>query len=151
MHFASDDIPDNETDWKDEDPIIFFDVEVFPNLFILCYKEYGKDEVIKLINPDAKLVEEFLKFKLVGFNNRRYDNHILYARMMGYSEKQLFDLSQRIIFGGKDAMFGGAYNVSYTDVYDFSSQKQSLKKWEIELGISHIENSCPWDQPVPED
>lgn len=26
-----------------------------------------------------------------------------------------------------------AYNLSYTDVYDFCAKKQSLKKWEIEL------------------
>ena len=43
-----------------------------------------------------------------------------------------------------------SYNVSYTDVYDFCSKKQSLKKWEIELGIHHQELGLPWDQPVPE-
>ena len=32
-----------------------------------------------------------------GFNNLRYDNQMLYARLMEYSEKELFDLSQRII------------------------------------------------------
>ena len=30
-------------------------------------------------------------------------------------------------------------------------KKQSLKKWEIELGIHHQELGLPWDQPVPED
>ena len=151
MHFASEEPSEfYEADYEDE-AIKFYDVEVFPNLFILCYKTQGVDDVVKLINPSPKLIEEFLKFKIVGFNNRRYDNHILYARMMGYSEEQLFTLSQRIISGSKNAMFGEAYNLSYTDVYDFSSQKQSLKKWEIELGINHIENSCPWDQPVPKE
>jgi hypothetical protein len=50
-------------------------------------------------------------------------------------------------------MFGEAYNISYTDVYDFSSaaNKKSLKKWEIELGIHHQELGLPWDQPVPEE
>ena len=36
-------------------------------------------------------------------------------------------------------------------MYDYSSKKQSLKKWEIELGIHHKELGLPWDQPVPED
>lgn len=40
--------------------------------------------------------------------------------------------------------------MQYTDVYDFCSKKQSLKKWEIELGIHHQELGLPWDQPVPE-
>ena len=53
--------------------------------------------------------------------------------------------------GSKGVFFGEAYNLSYTDVYDFCSKKQSLKKWEIELGIHHQELGLPWDKPVPED
>src|SRR5690606_39010379 len=37
------------------------------------------------------------------------------------------------------------------DIYDFSSKKQGLKKFMIELGIFHLEMDLPWDQPVPED
>ena len=55
------------------------------------------------------------------------------------------------IKGGANPFFGEAYNISYTDVYDFCSKKQSLKKWEIELGIHHKELGLPWDQPVPEE
>ena len=58
---------------------------------------------------------------------RRYDNHILYARM-----------------------FGETYNLPYTDVYDFAAKKQSLKKREIKLGLHHQELGLPWDEPVPE-
>jgi len=96
-----------------------------------------------------------MRYRLIGFNCRRYDNHILYGRLMGYSNMQLYNLSQRIISGGKrnDAFFGEAYNVSYTDVYDFASagNKKSLKKFEIELGIHHQELGLPWDKPVPEE
>ena len=41
--------------------------------------------------------------------------------------------------------------MSYTDIYDFCSTKQSLKKWEIELGIHHQELGLKWDQEVPEE
>lgn len=132
------------------DDIIFFDVEVFPNLFVVVWKAPDKDAV-KMINPKPEEIEQLLKFKLVGFNCRRYDNHILYARYMGYDEQMLYELSQRIIRGDKGAFFGEAYNISYTDIYDFSSKKQSLKKFEIDLGIHHLELGLPWDQPVPED
>jgi len=70
---------------------------------------------------------------------------------MGYDNEQLYKLSQKIIEGSPNCFFGEAYNVSYTDVYDFCSKKQSLKKWEIELGIHHQELGIPWDQPVPEE
>ena len=104
-----------------------------------------------MINPSPAEVEELMRFRLVGFNCRRYDNHILYARLMGYTNEQLYNLSQKIINGSPNCFFGEAYNVSYTDVYDFSSKKQSLKKFEIELGIHHQELGLPWDQPVPKE
>lgn len=135
-----------------KDKIVFFDVEVLPNLFVIVWKfEGGKP--VKMINPTSKDVESLLNFKLVGFNNRRYDNHILYARLIGYTNEQLYRLSQNIIKGNKTAMFSSAYNLSYTDIYDFASagNKMSLKKWEIKLGIHHMELGLPWDQPVPED
>lgn len=149
MQFHSEE-PDDGVDW-DDDTIIFYDVEVFPNLFVVVYKVRGSDiEPIKLVNPTPLEIENLVRSRLVGFNNRRYDNHILYARIMGYSNEQLFKLSQRIINGSKNAMFREAYNLSYADIYDFCSKKQSLKKWEIELGIHHQELGLPWDDSVEE-
>ena len=141
---------------NDDAKLVFYDVEVFPNLFLVNWKIEGSTQpVVRMINPTSQEIEELMKFRLVGFNCRRYDNHILYARLMGYTNEQLYNLSQKIIGSEKksksnNCFFGEAYNVSYTDVYDFCSKKQSLKKWEIELGIHHKELGLPWDQPVPE-
>lgn len=133
------------------DKLVFYDVEVFPNLFLVNWKFQGDDQrVVRMINPKPAQIEDLMKFRLVGFNCRRYDNHILYARMMGYTNEQLYKLSQKIITQGQ-GFFGEAYNLSYTDIYDFAAKKQSLKKWEIELGIHHQELGLPWDQPVPEE
>ena len=135
-----------------EEPLVFFDIEVFPNLFLVNWKYPGKEcKCVRMINPSPQDVGELMQKKLIGFNCRRYDNHILYARYLGKSVEELYDISQAIISGDRNAMFGQAYNVSYTDVYDFSSTKQSLKKFEIDLGIHHQELGLPWDQPVPED
>lgn len=149
MKFKSDEVGVPQ---KVRDKLIFYDVEVFPNLLVVNWKlqSEGETRVIRMINPKPSEIEELVKYNLVGFNCRRYDNHILYARLMGYSNEQLYALSQKIINEGK-GFFGEAYNVSYTDVYDFSSKKQSLKKWEIELGIHHQELGLPWDKPVPEE
>lgn len=150
MHFKSEE-PSVPID-ADNNNIIFYDVEVFPNLFIVCWKLQGEENpVVKMINPTPTDIEELIHYRLVGFNCKRYDNHIIYARLMGYSNEQLYHLSQRIINGDKNAFFGEAYNLSYTDIYDFASTKQSLKKWEIELGIHHQELGIPWDQEVPEE
>lgn len=138
------------------DELVFYDIECFPNLFLVNYKIAGEGKpVVRLINPKPSDIESLLGFKLVGFNNRSYDNHMIYACYMGYDNAQLYNLSQRLVSNVKEeqrnAKFGEAYNISYTDVYDFASKKQSLKKWEIELGLKHHELGLPWNQPVPEE
>ena len=152
MHFKSE-TPGEAVSINDR-PIIFYDVEVFPNLFIVNWKIRGKDKpVVRMINPKPAEIEELLNYRLIGFNCRRYDNHILYARLMGYPNAELFKLSSKIVAGNSNCFFGEAYNLSYTDVYDFASagNKKSLKKLEIEMGIHHQELGLPWDQPVPEE
>ena len=134
--------------------IAFFDIEVFPNLFLVNWKLKGKEnKVNRMINPEPSDISELLQYRLVGFNCRRYDNHIIYAKLLGYTNAELFEQSQRIINGDKNAFFGEAYNLSYTDIYDFASagNKKSLKKLEIEMGIHHVELGLPWDKPVPEE
>ena len=162
---------------NDEAKLVFYDIEDFPNLVLVNWKIAGYDKpVVRMINPTPGDIEDLMKFRLVGFNCRRYDNHILYARLMGYTNQQLYEQSQKIINGNANCFFGEAYNVSYTDVYDFASagNKKSLKKLEIEMGnltdedlkkkgfsdekiriikagTHHQELGLPWDQPVPEE
>ena len=151
MHFYSEieESPEIESKYI-SDKLVFYDIEVFPNLLLVVYKMEG-GEPVTMINPSPKDVEKLFRFKLVGFNCRRYDNHILYARTLGYDNHQIYMLSQKIVNGSKNSMFANAYGLSYTDVYDFCSKKQSLKKWEIELGIHHQELGFRWDEEVPED
>ena len=155
----------NKMKFKSEEPsetpdadgdLVFFDCEVFPNLFLVNWKVAGEGKpVVKMINPKPHEIEQLLKFKLVGFNNLSYDNHMIYACLMGYTNEQLYNLSTRLVSKDREvsrkAKFSEAYNLSYTDVYDFATKKQSLKKWEIELGIHHQELGLPWDKPVPEE
>lgn len=151
MKFKSEVPMVDEPSPEDADQIIF-DVECFPNLFVVSWKVRGDDaSLVSMINPKPHELEEVVKGRLIGFNNRRYDNHMLYAALMGYNNEQLYRLSQKIINNVPNATFGEAYGLSYTDIYDYASKKQSLKKWQIELGIEHKELGLPWDQPVPEE
>lgn len=150
MKFKSEERKENMPDANNDK--VFFDVEVFPNVFILCYKMEGEGKkVVKLINPKPSVIEPLFKTNLIGFNNRNYDNHIIYAAYMGYTNEQLYYLSQRIISNSPNSKFGEAYNLSHTDIYDYAKKKQSLKKWEIELGIHHLENKYAWDKPLPKE
>src|SRR5690606_26426181 len=151
MQFKSEDVIEEAKTMPKDERLVMFDVEEYPNLFVFCWKYQGVKQVQRMINPTPQEIKQLMSMKLVGFNCRRYDNHILYARYMGYSNEQLYKLSQKLIGGDRNAYFAQAYNLSYTDIFDFASKKQSLKKWQIELGITHKEMELPWDQPVPDD
>ena len=138
------------TDGYSDDRLVFFDCEVYSNFFCIVWKYAGSDTCVHMVNPKPEEVEMLFHYKLVGFNCRQYDNQILYAASLGYSNEQLYELSQQIISNHK-AFSSQALDISYTDVYDFCTEKMSLKKWEIKLGISHQEMGIPWDQPVPDD
>lgn len=151
MKFQSEKLPAGVNP-QNSDILTFYDVEVFPNLFLISFMDSNEDQPHSWVNPPRKSVMELMNRNLVGFNNRKYDNHILYAwAVLGYNNQQLYQLSQKIVSNDRNAAFSQAYNLSYTDIYDFSAKKQSLKKWEIELGIDHHELGMPWDKPVPED
>lgn len=150
MKFQSDEPPAADVGVKPaDDREVIYDVEVFPNLFVVCWKFEGSEQVVEMINPTPQEIEPLFKLKLVGYNVRRYDNHILWARFLGYSNQQLYELSKKIIAGENNALFGEAYGLSYADIYDVSSVKQSLKKFQIQLGLPHKELDLPWDEPVP--
>lgn len=136
-----------------KEELVFFDIEVYPNLFVVVWKKYHEDEFTRWINPTPDQIEYLMTFPLVGFNNRRYDNHILYARLLGSNNMELFTQSHRIINekNAKSGMYAAAYELSYTDIYEYSQKKQSLKRWEVDLGIKHVEMEIPWDKPVPDE
>lgn len=131
----------------DNRPEVFFDVEVFPNLVVVGWKYAGGTHVT-MVNPKPHEIEKLCEQKLIGFNCRKYDNHILYALMLGWNNLSIYNLSKAIIDNKRDALFREAYRISYTDIYDFSSKKQGLKAFEVELGIVHSELGLPWDQDV---
>jgi hypothetical protein len=154
MKYKSD--HDDEGDGDIEEPkdtrLVFFDVEVFPNLFLVNWKFQGAPEIIRMINPGPAEIEKLLEFPLVGFNNRRYDNHMLYAAYIGYGTEEIYELSRRIIVAkDRTALFREAYGISHADVYDYTTVKQNLKRWEVELGIPYNELDIDWDKPLPED
>lgn len=169
MPFASEtpmDQHDGEDPEESHDWLTFFDVEVYPNLLLVCWKSSATpayevepgdypvpdDRVVKMINPSADDIERLMRQRLVGYNCRRYDNHILYARYLGWSIEEIYHLSQKLIVeGDRTAYFGEAYNLSYADIYDFASVKQGLKKWQIDLHLPHMEMDIPFDEPVPDE
>lgn len=151
MEFKSTEVVEPGPEGAPEDKLVFFDCEVFPNLFIICWKYEDSDQVQTMINPTAAQVAQLFKMKLVGYNVRKYDNHILYGASLGLSCGAIYSLSKRIIDNQPNAYYAQAYGLSYVDIYDYAALKKSLKWWQIMLGIAHMELGLDWDKPVPEE
>ena len=149
-----------------QEPIVL-DTEIYPpdpdtdneGLFLVCWKKYGTDmkpdNVVAMVNPAPEEIEALFLHPIIGFNCRDYDNHMLWAASLGIKNAGLYDISYRIInLHDNNAKYGEAYNLSTWDVYEYckaAGDGKSLKKWEIELGLSHMEMGIPWDQPAPKD
>ena len=148
----------NESGYEPDDPIIFFDFEVFPNLNLLCWKyDNPEDKTVQVVfNPSPDYISRFFGFnqekknKVIGFNNKEYDNHIAYDIYLGKTPYEVYCTSQGIINKEKNAKHREAKHLSYSDLFDFLPNKMGLKKWEIKLGIDHKEFSHRWDEPIPE-
>lgn len=133
-----------------EKPIAIFDVEVFPNYNCLCWKILGDKNTNRERFPTAKTISYLLNnYRLVGFNNKAYDNMILQQIMQGVSPKELYETSKGVIANRIRVPYP-VQGLSYTDILDYCNTKQSLKKWEVQLGIHHQECPYPWDEPLPE-
>jgi len=149
--------PPGKNEPKDE-RLVFFDIEIYrpdektnnPGLFLICWKYHKSPTVNVMVNPKPWEVEELFKFKLAGFNCKNYDNPMIYAASLGYSNEQLYQLSQDMIVYHKKRFYESK-NLSEIDVYEMCTEKMSLKKWEIKLGEPHKEMAIPWDQPAPMD
>ena len=110
--------------------------------FTACRMLGESDEKLKKVEAKARDTEAEL-----AMMHHNYDQH-------SEEDQDSPTVSEKVIccdgiINEHTGFFGEAYNLSYTDIYDFSAKKQSLKKFEIELGIHHQELGLPWDQPVP--
>ena len=177
MHFCSKDVNEKENIETEEyktAPIIFLDCEIAPSakqaleagtklypdcpedtpaLFLIEWKYQGDDDVKAMLNPTASEVEKLFKYRIIAFNGISYDSNMLYAAAQGYTPEELYNLSQKLTDRNKEvqnrAKFTQARHLFYADPYEYSTEKMSLKKWEIKLGITHLEWDRDWTQPVP--
>lgn len=160
--------PSGDISARDENaPEIVLDVECWKNLFMVVYKELEPDGVPALMksenerkpcrilfNPKPNDIERLFEMRIIGFNNLKYDNPMLYGCYMGNTNMQQYLLSKGLIDGRQNPS-RESKNVSYTDVYDYASEKKSLKKWELEMQqqgipVKHQEMETDWDEPLPQ-
>lgn len=147
---AHEDIEHSRSDAPVEDtrPLLYFDMEVYPNFCCVVYEAEDSDQAVHIVNPTAEDAEWLFSQKLTGFNNKGYDNHILYGIWLGHKIDKLYNISQDIIVNGKRWYYREAVGKSWLDIYEMLSVKTGLKQLQIKHGLPHVELDIPWDKPV---
>lgn len=163
------------TEDYDNSPIIFLDVEISPSArqakaagtnypdtipddtpahFVVVWKYRGSDEIITMVDPKSSEVEKLFRYRIIAHNGISYDANMCYAAAQGYTSEELYSESQKLISKdpvlNKQAKFYQARKLFFADTYEYPVNKQKLKLWEIELGLTHLEWDKPFEWPVPD-
>lgn len=132
----------------DDRPAVYFDMEVYPNYNCVVYQTELSDIPVGISSPTKEDAEWLFSQKLVGFNNKAYDNHILYAIWLGHGPEKVYQISDDIINNGKRWYYREAVGKSYYDVYEMLTDKKGLKQLQIENDLPHVELDIPWNKSV---
>lgn len=143
-------VPDNE--------LIFFDTEVYKNLFILVTKRHGDKNYKAYVNPALKALEEALhpycKY-WIGYNNNYYDNFILYKLKKLLKSNQNYSVIMPELKKFSDEIInrydkGREYGKisTYLDFYKLCSKDKSLSKLKYELGYPCLETPYSFDEDI---
>lgn len=83
---------------------IFLDVECYSNYFLVYFKSKNKDRFYQLTENSKLNLKEIknilTKYLTIGFNSRNYDLPMIVYALMGADNKQLKELSDKIITSG---------------------------------------------------
>ena len=136
-----------------------FDSEVFKYDWLFTFKSVDTGEYIRIWN-DSEALTQYLEDDpfLGGFNNKKYDNFIIKAILIGCTTEQIKHISDEIVVkqkNGWDIPLLREYKVSFHwfDLLDDCQSGVSLKGIEAHLGLPIRESTVDFniDRPLTED
>lgn len=143
--------------------LVVFDCEVYPNLFLICFKGLESNKVIDIaIRNDEILSQEniktinsiFINKMCFGFNNRNYDIPIILYAMNFKTTQQIHELSKSIInnsFYGWQTLqeYGLKIPMSWRwfDIQEVAGARASLKLYGARIHTDQI-IELPYDPMV---
>lgn len=143
-------VPDSE--------LVFFDTEVYKNLFILVTKRHADKNCKAYVNPPLKVLEEiihpFCKY-WIGYNNNFYDNLILYKLKKLLKSNQNYSVIMPELKKFSDGIIN-KYDKSieygkittYLDFYKLCPKDKSLSKLKYELNYPCLETPYSFDVDI---
>lgn len=131
--------------------IWIYDIEVFKHDWVVIFLNAKTEEMLSFHNSNSE-IQQFLSTQpiLVGFNNKLFDDYILWAIVHDVSPNMVKDISDFIVSGNlpwEHHIIAGLPPVSLcsADVRNDMYQGLSLKSIEGHLGMPIVESSVPFD------
>lgn len=143
--------------------LYFYDIETFPNYFLLVGK-YANSECTIVENPSLTELLNFInKGRLIGFNNHKFDDVVLSSMINKALAERVpldeplparwaYDFGQEIINADVNVYFQGLDMVT-EDVMkyrDFETNALNLKAFGNMLGLPIVESQFDFHQDVNE-
>ena len=135
---------------------MFFDIECYPNYFLILFKHEQTDKHIafELTDPEASFSEPMkdailwvlYRFCVIGFNSRSYDIPMVMASLQGFTCKQLKELSDSIInsenkFTNIETLLGIKFpRINHIDLKELPAGGHSLKLYGARLGVNKLQD-----------
>lgn len=96
--------------------------------FVTMYQSEFDKQAFTYYKTKIKNINKLLKFEI----SKSHINEAIEAM------DNIYDIAQRIIADSSNRRFGEAYNLSYTDIYDFSSTNADYYKAKYEKTLSEL-------------
>lgn len=142
--------------WVEADNLYVFDCEVFPYDWFFVFKNHATGEKSEIHNdPIALKMMMSGNPLLCGFNSKHYDDYIIRAICSDMTNKEVKDVSDRIIGGenGFSIEFPSKTFIQGFDLRDDMQVGTSLKSIEGALGLNIKETDVDFnlDRPLTEE
>lgn len=143
--------------------LVVFDCEVYPNLFLICFKGLESNKVINIAIRNDEILSQkniktinsiFINKMCFGFNNRNYDIPIILYAMQCKTTQEIHELSKSIInnsFYGWQTLqeYGLKIPMSWRwfDIQEVAANRASLKLYGARIHTEQI-IELPYDPMV---
>ena len=136
----------------------FFDIEVFPNYFLLDIYQDGKHWTYENPVDVAQILDRARDVVLCGFNNKAYDDIILTHIWQGNTDvDSIYELSSKLISGtdweemAQLKFARKPWGIS-VDMFQILNKKAGLKEWECHIHYpTVVEAGVSFTAPLPAD
>lgn len=129
---------------------VIFDFEVFPEWWVVCFRNIDNPDDVYLISSDTyeyknKLLNILSAYRLIGFNIKAYDLLIYNAILCDQTPAQVYQVSEDIMnnVNNKWTKTFTHYRWNWIDLYN-DWKFGSLKMYEANTGLSIVETTIPF-------